>query len=121
MLVVQGDFLIFFVSHLYEVEYLTIGSDLPGPKQLTLFPAFPNPFNSGTNISFFIPDYIGQDEVDIKIFDVRGRLVSNVWSGRPVAGYNLFSWNPKNKSSGIYIIELETQNKKMIRKVQLIK
>ena len=106
---------------LKEVEYLTIGSDLPGPRQLTLFPAFPNPFNSGTNISFFIPDYLGQDKVNINIFDVRGRLVNNIWSGRPSTGYNLFSWQAKTQSSGIYIIELETKDKKLIRKVQLIK
>lgn len=106
---------------LKEVEYLTIGSDMPGPKQLTLFPAFPNPFNSGINIPLFIPDYIGQDKININIFDIRGRLVSNIWSGRAMVGHNLFSWSAKNKSSGVYLIELETKNKKLIRKVQLIK
>ena len=106
---------------LKEVEYLTIGSELPGPRQLKLFPPYPNPFNSGTNISFFIPDYMGQDEVKINIFDLRGRLVSSIWSGRPLIGHNMFNWNAENKPSGVYIIELATQDKKLIQKLQLIK
>ena len=58
---------------------------------------------------------------NINIFDIRGRLVSNIWSGRAMVGHNLFSWSAKNKSSGVYLIELETKNKKLIQKVQLIK
>jgi len=58
---------------LKSVEYLTLSNQVPGPDQITLFPAFPNPFNPETSISFFIPEKVGEIKSIIQIYDIKGR------------------------------------------------
>ncbi len=106
---------------LKEVEYLNMGYEFPGPSQITLYPAYPNPFNSGTTISFFIPETVGEQNGNIKIYDLRGNYSGSIWSGKTKIGLNQINWKIYDKSSGIYFIVLDTENKNFTQKVQFIK
>jgi flagellar hook assembly protein FlgD len=69
----------------------------------------PNPFNPGTTIRFELPQ---DEQVSIRIFDVRGRVVRTLVQGRRPAGYNEVTWNGVDESgrrvaSGVYWCRLE--------------
>ncbi len=106
---------------LKEVEYMSIVDPLPSKPQILLFPAYPNPFNPKTFIQFFIPDYLGEVESSIRIFDVGGKLVEVLDKDRYFSGYNKIIWNANNHASGIYFIQLNTSDFFYSQKIQLIK
>ena len=106
---------------LKEVEYMSITSPLPGQAQITLFPAYPNPFNPQTSIGYFIPDQLGQLKPTIRIFDVRGNLVDQIGPTLPVAGYNQIAWNATGQGSGVYFIQLSANDLYYSQKIQLLK
>ena len=106
---------------LKEVEYMSITSPLPGQAQITLFPAYPNPFNPQTSIGYFIPDQLGQLKPTIRIFDVRGNLVDQIGPTLPVAGYNQIAWNATGQGSGVYFIQLSANDVYYSQKIQLLK
>ena len=106
---------------LKSVEYLTIGTDLPDYDQLTLFPAYPNPFNPETTISLFIPESIGESEFQILVFDSNGRHVETVFQGHTKSGMATFNWNALGQASGTYFIRLDVDGFIYSQKIQLIK
>ena len=106
---------------LKEVEYMSISSPLPEQPQITLFPAYPNPFNPQTSIRYFVPSQLGEIEPTIKIFDIQGRLVDQLNTSFPVIGYNQINWNAIGQGSGIYFIQFTANNLYYSQKVELIK
>lgn len=60
---------------------------------------YPNPFNPGTKIKFSIPV---NEFVEIKVYDIRGRLIDVVLNNRLPAGEFYVTWLPQNIDSGVY-------------------
>jgi len=60
------------------------------PSDFTVFPAYPNPFNSSTNIEFTI-SYPAK--VAISIFDINGRLINNLPETECNIGAHIFRWD----------------------------
>ena len=106
---------------LKEVEYLNNGYEVPGPTIITLYSAYPNPFNEGTIISFFIPETVGQAPSKVQIFDLNGRLVETLWSGKSLIGKNRYHWLAHGQTSGLYFVKLDVDGKQFTQKVQYIK
>ena len=110
----------------YGVDYLT-GSvdyqDITGilssngelPTEYYLSPAYPNPFNPSTNISFSLPE---RAYVSLKLFDVTGREVAAIVSEQMSAGSHSRTWNAAGMSSGVYFYRLQAgsyvETKKLI-------
>lgn len=66
--------------------------------------SFPNPFNSSTNIVYYLPDF---DYAQLKIFDIRGKCVYLSKNKYLEPGFHSIKWNGVNNSgnelsSGIY-------------------
>jgi hypothetical protein len=91
------------------------------PSTYTLLQNYPNPFWSGatspalsggnpeTTIRYAMP-YNGQ--VSIAIYDVEGRLVTNLVSGTKIAGEHTVRWNGldgagNRVASGVYLYRME--------------
>ena len=106
---------------LKEVEYLSVASPLPNQPQLILYPAYPNPFNPETSILYYVPDDFGEIEPTILIYDVKGRLVDQVYPGLSGPGLNRTSWHASGNGSGTYFIQLEANHSFYQQKIQLIK
>ena len=106
---------------LKEVEYLDNGHEFPGPTKITLYPAYPNPFNGGTIISFFMPETVGQTPARVQVYDLNGRLTETLWSGKSMIGTNRFRWLAHGQTSGIYFVNLDAGGKQFTQKVQYIK
>jgi len=90
----------------------------PVPARLELEPVFPNPFNARVSIPFRIT---GDTELDISIYDIRGRNVRSLYHGPLKAGKHQLSWDGTTDSyepaaTGLYFIvfnagEFRTQQK----------
>ena len=106
---------------LKEVEYLSVAGPLPDKAQLILYPAYPNPFNPEASILYYVPNNFGEIEPTIHIYDVKGRLVDQVYPGLSGPGLNRTSWHASGHGSGTYFIQLGAKNSFYQQKIQLIK
>jgi hypothetical protein len=94
--------------------------------RFALMPNSPNPFSSSTLISFSIPSPLA---VDLRIFDVRGRLVRTVVgpdSGILDPGIHTYVWDGRDHrgrrvASGIYFSRLDAGGRRAARKVVMLR
>ena len=63
----------------------------------------PNPFNPKCKILFTL---YSQSNIQLKIFDITGRLVDIIFSGNMFTGEHSLNWTPNNVSSGTYFIQI---------------
>jgi len=68
-------------------------------KAFILNPAYPNPFNGSTTISFSLAR---NSNVKINIYSILGKNVEKLFDGQLNTGEQRIRWNPKNLPSGIY-------------------
>jgi len=78
------------------------------PSSLTLSPNYPNPFNAGTNIQFYVPE---NSIVHIEAFDVLGRSVGVLADGLFNSGTRRVKWAPE-LPSGVYLISVQALSTK---------
>ena len=88
------------------------------PAQFSLFTCYPNPTNSATVIAFDLANGV---LVDIKGYDISGRLVGELHNGFLNAGNHSINWNLSNMASGIYFIELNASGISQTKKLVVIK
>ncbi len=85
-------------------------SAVPGPvASAYLRPAFPNPFNPRTALSFSLAL---ARSVRLSVYDVQGRLVTTVFQGELAAGTHRYSWAGQDsrgqlQPSGVYFARLQ--------------
>ena len=87
-------------------------------NEFSLLPAYPNPFNPVTNISFVVDK---SSEVSLKIFDVNGKLVQVVNPKTYQIGVHNIQWNASSLSSGMYFIHMLNGADRYTQKVMLLK
>ena len=90
------------------------------PQNFALHPAYPNPFNPSTTISFDIPDATDRN-TSLHIYDITGKLVETLVNGTVPVGTHTITWNPKNLSAGLYIVQLKAGNKTFNQKLTFLK
>lgn len=90
------------------------------PKQIELFPAYPNPFNPSTTIGFRISEF---GFVNLKVYNVLGQKVTTlVEEEKPAGEYEImFNADKLKLNSGVYLIALNALGTFLVRKVLLIK
>ena len=86
------------------------------PDRVTLYPAYPNPFNNRVRIDFILPS---EEIVRLAVYDVKGREVSLITDQRIQRGKHTFTW--ENDSAGLYFIVLQAGNEIRSTKVVCIK
>jgi hypothetical protein len=77
------------------------------PTSFALHPAYPNPFNPNTNLSFTLPNATAYS---MNIYNVAGQLVRS-YEGMGNVGLNVITWDGKDNagndvSSGVYFYKL---------------
>ena len=84
-----------------------------------LFETFPNPFNPELNINLNIEQ---NDYVKILVYNINGQLVQTIYNGF-ISGNQLynFTWDASNFSSGIYIINIDSEYLTQSKIVNLLK
>ncbi len=88
------------------------------PKDYCLSQNYPNPFNSATSFKYGLPQ---PAEIKIAVFDLNGRLIETLASGKKQAGSHTLVWNAARASSGIYMVRFEAGGREFTRKVVLMR
>jgi hypothetical protein len=111
------------------VEFVRgIGGELIAGGAKVLASSYPNPFNPETEIRVVIPDQIVQarERVTVRIYDVRGALVRELYSDVPV-GENLYvRWDGRDRygnavASSHYFALIEAGSSRATLKLVLLK
>ncbi|MCH8011594.1 MAG: T9SS type A sorting domain-containing protein [Candidatus Marinimicrobia bacterium] len=98
------------VSYTGVVEYhglttLLVEAFEPLPDRFILYQNYPNPFNAQTVISYYLPN---ESYVTLSIYDLTGRKLETLESGRLVSGRHKVKWDASNVASGVYIYRIST-------------
>jgi len=108
---------------IYEPEASAIsGLNQPVPEDFILLQNYPNPFNPSTNIAFYLPM---SQQVSLEIFNVLGQKIRTLFSGFLPAGSHNYRWNGRNDQgkkvpAGVYFYRLQSSEKEMTKKMQLM-
>lgn len=104
------------------LDYSELGIDPvtpepPLPQEFT-FSAYPNPFNSNTQIEFTLQS---ARDVNLVVYDALGRRVSSLLDKRMTAGAHTINWNANGIASGTYFVQLKSGETNQTRKLILLK
>jgi hypothetical protein len=87
-------------------------------KDYSLSQNYPNPFNPTTNIKFSIKN---SSLVTLRVYDVTGRMVTELVNEKLSTGSYDYSFNGTNLSSGVYFYTLKADGFTDTKKMMLIK
>ncbi len=85
------------------------------PLEFRLNPAYPNPFNACTNLSYTLPH---QGNIQLKLFDLTGRELAVIKDGFHEAGHHTTAMDASILPSGLYLVKLEACDK--VKTVKMI-
>ena len=88
------------------------------PSTFDLGNPYPNPFNPVTNITFDIPN---DCNIELSVYNLRGRLVEKLLTGYIEAGSYDVRWNAGTSASGVYFLRMVTPKSAITRKLILMK
>ena len=88
------------------------------PKTYDISDAYPNPFNPVTSFTYSLPE---DGLVQVAIYDISGRMVSELVNGYQSAGSYPVVWDAQELSSGVYMVNMIAGDYSTIQKVMLIK
>ena len=88
------------------------------PKVFKLYDNYPNPFNPVTRIKFDLPD---NSSVKLFIYDVTGKLVTELLNTQLTAGSYNVNWNATDVSSGIYMVRIQTEKYTDVKRMIFLK
>ncbi len=90
-------------------EYYSLNGtvEITTARKFNLAQNYPNPFNPVTNIDYDIPL---DSKVTLQVFDITGRMVSELVNAQQKAGYYTVQFNAINLASGNYFYHLTTNS-----------
>ena len=102
----------------FMVTDLGIAGELDLPQQYILSHPYPNPFNP----QVMIPITMAREaHIQLRIYDIHGRLVISIADDVLPAGKKLFSWDGSQYPSGIYIVRCQAGHVMQTEKIILLK
>ena len=88
------------------------------PNDFSISNAYPNPFNPITNFELEVNSL---DYISIKVYNLNGMLIDEIYNGFLDRGKYNFNWDASSLTSGTYFIKVSSEEKSLSRKVTLIK
>jgi len=102
----------------FMVTDLGITGELDLPQQYILSHPYPNPFNP----QVMIPITLAREaHIQLRIYDIHGRLVISLADDVLPAGKKLFSWDGSEYPSGVYIVRCQAGHVMQTEKIILLK
>ena len=81
------------------------------------FRAFPNPFYQTTSLEYYLPE---EQSLSIRVVNMTGQLVTSIFSDEEVeAGYYQYQLDASLWSPGIYLVVLEVEGERLLKKLVL--
>jgi len=108
---------------LHDAGFVITDTPLPPAPAAHLHPAYPNPFNPSTTLSFDVPR---NGRYELTIHDARGRLVTTLVDDNLSAGHHQRSWTGRDHTgkpaaSGVYLVRLHGPETESYRTITLVK
>jgi len=96
---------------------------MTSPKDFSIGPNYPNPFNPSTTIPVYLPQRM---LVNISVLNANGEEVANLLHGELAPGRYKFSWEGQNHHgrplpSGVYYYRVTTNKETKVRPMVLLK
>ena len=88
------------------------------PSSFILYPAYPNPFNASTTITYALPH---PSNVTLTVYNPLGQRVATLFDGDRQPGIHTTILTANDLPSGLYFVQLNADTKTMTQKVMLIK
>ena len=88
------------------------------PGIFALHQNYPNPFNPVTKIKFDIPKFAN---VTVKVYDVIGNEIAQVFAGDLAAGYYEADFNASSYASGVYFYKIDAGDFTSVKRMVLVK
>jgi photosystem II stability/assembly factor-like uncharacterized protein len=110
--------------HSFDLSTLTnISADEVRPPVFASLSNHPNPFNPNTTVTFSLTR---ASEVSLEVYDIAGKRVRTLVSGRRAQGAHQAEWDGRNENgnpvaSGVYFARLATEAGVETRKLNLVK
>jgi hypothetical protein len=113
----------FFDGGIHFLRNITGESPVhPDPKRPApthpVITLLPNPGNSTIAASYKLQ---AASQVSLKVFDITGRLTGTLFYGFQLPGTYSYTWDAREKASGVYILQLDTPNQKATQKITILK
>jgi hypothetical protein len=110
-------------GHTGVLDGEVVAADDITSRKLVVSGNVPNPFNPVTKIQFTAP---ARGELSVKIYNLRGELVSTLLNGVVEAGPQFVQWNGTDAqgasvSSGVYVYKVEGFGQSVTKKMALVK
>ncbi|MBT3231443.1 MAG: T9SS type A sorting domain-containing protein [Calditrichaeota bacterium] len=105
-----------YVSDGFDVIYIMDVN--ASPNQFGIVDVYPNPFNSNTSITYNLPEAA---IVEVALFDIAGRQVSGLMLNYVQAGQHTFTLDGSDLSGGVYVLQLQANERAFKHKLTLIK
>ena len=109
------------IDRLLEDDEDGIGDDdseFAQPDEFILHPAFPNPFNSSTKLTFELTNLL---VISLGIFDVNGTEIFDFGTKNYPGGVHSLNWDASDFPAGTYIFQLKSGDRSVTNKLILIK
>ena len=88
------------------------------PDRLTLYQAYPNPFNNSTKIRYYLPK---PDQVSLVIYNVIGQKTNVLIDEYQPAGMHAVTWAPHDLPTGTYLCQLKVGDRTKTQKIVIQK
>jgi len=88
------------------------------PTEFYMTPAYPNPFNSRTSITYGLPV---PSLVSLELYNLSGSRITTLSAGYQQAGIHTINLTAADLPSGLYFVQLNADTKTMTQKVMLIR
>ena len=95
----------------------SVESEPVSPETFDILRAYPNPFNPSTTIELNSTRPV---EATVSIYNIRGQVVDVIHDGFLQAGNHTLTWQPDNLASGIYFVNLRSENQTETLKITYI-
>lgn len=88
------------------------------PESFALYQNYPNPFNPSTKVKFDLPE---NSSVRITLYNILGEKLQVLLNDYLNAGSYETTLNAENMSSGIYLLEMQTEKYRFMIKINLLR
>jgi len=88
------------------------------PTQYVLYPCYPNPFNSSTSLTFYLPF---STDIEINLYSTLGEKVKSILNKNLSNGYHKQLIDANGLSSGVYFVVLITKDIRLASKIVYLK
>ncbi len=93
-------------------------NDFSIPSEIHISNPYPNPFNPVTKFDLVLSKPM---EIEINLFDLLGRKIDCIFSGKLSSGINTFDINNDAYPTGEYLIRVSSENSEYTRKILVLK